>query len=240
MIRLLAITPPAAVAPIIDPELVDAWVRAGLVERGLAVLLREPGLELDATLAAQRSWPLRRALSKYPVPVLVSVDPRRTSPSETTRQLARARWPIAGVQLRGDPERETCTRWREHLGPNVIIGRSVHGLSPDDAEGLDYTCLAPIHAPRTGTGSGKHPIGVDGLRAWTRSRDDILALGGITAHSAAACLAAGARGVAGIRLFFGRSAEDRQDVQALRQLLAGADAHDHGHGHAQAKGRGRG
>ena len=61
-------------------------------------------------------------------------------------------------------------------------------------------------------GEEKQAIGLDGLRRWADLRDDIVALGGITASNARACLDAGAHGFAGIRAFFGPRAEARQDV----------------------------
>ena len=75
--RLLAITPPRALAPHIDAGLVEAWI-AGLAEQGyppqtLAVLLREPGLGPAHILGDRRLWPLRAALA-HRGPSLVQVD----------------------------------------------------------------------------------------------------------------------------------------------------------------------
>lgn len=245
MIRLLAITPPAASAPELDPALVDAWLEAGAGELGLAVLLREPGAGPEATLAQARLAPLRRALAERGVAALVSVDPRTTSPEQGAGLLAAASPPPTGVQLRGDPSVEVCDRWRACLGPKAVIGRSIHGLPREGTttarRSVDYSCLAPIHAPNTRLpGDDKRPIGLEGLRRWTRARGDILALGGISPANAGACLAAGARGVAGIRLFFGRSEEARQDVGALCRVFAARGLLGAGEDHGTTKARRRG
>jgi thiamine-phosphate pyrophosphorylase len=138
--------------------------------------------------------------------------------------------PIAGVQLRGDPTDATVASWRAQLGAGATIGRSIHGNVPDTGPGpagVDYSCLAPIFPPNTMLpGDDKQAIGLAGLRAWTARRGDILALGGVGPANARACLDAGARGLAGIRLFFGRSDEAGQDVEALCRAL-GAASDDH-------------
>lgn len=213
--RLLAITPPASLAPVIEPRLVDVWLAAGAGELGLCVLLREPGASAEAILADARLLPLRRRLAELGVPALLSV-PASSVDAELVR---RADPPIAGVQLRGDPSKATCASWRAQLGAGTTIGRSIHGSVPEPGpgpEGIDYSCLAPIHAPHTLLpGDDKRAIGLAGLRAWTTRRGDIIALGGIGPANARECLDAGARGIAGIRLFFGRTDEAGQDVEAL-------------------------
>ncbi|PRP93809.1 thiamine-phosphate pyrophosphorylase [Enhygromyxa salina] len=218
--RLLAITPPRGLAGYdeLDPGLVDAWVEAGAATLGLAVLLREPGAGPRQILEDPRLLPLRRALARHEIPALLSVDPAAGSAS----MIAAADPPLAGVQLRADPSLETCRSWRAALGPGATIGRSVHGPTPGLPDpSVDYTCLAPIYAPNTRLpGEAKRPIGLDGLRAWAATCDELIALGGIAADNAAACLAAGASGVAGIRLFFGRMAPTQDNVAALCQVFA--------------------
>lgn len=218
--RLLAITPPAAIAPVIDVGLVELWLAAGAGALGLAVLLREPGAGPDETLGQPRLSALRAALAELGVPTLVSVS-ARLDPKTVAPLLLRDP-SLAGVQLRGDPSADQCARWRAVLGPTAVIGRSVHGLEPSDPAGLDYTCLAPIHAPQTMLpGGDKRAIGLTGLRRWTTVRRDVIALGGVTPANARACIDAGARGVAGIRLFFGPRDEARQDVARLCRALSG-------------------
>lgn len=222
--RLLAITPPTSIEPVIEPRLVDAWLAAGAGALGIGVLLREPGASAAAILADARLLPLRWRLAELGIPALLSVDGH--APERDVELVRRAEPPIAGVQLRGDPSAATCASWRTLLGSGAILGRSIHGSVPDRGPGpasIDYSCLAPIHAPRTMLpGDEKRAIGLAGLRAWTARRDDILALGGVDPTSARECLAAGARGLAGIRLFFGRTDEARQDVEALCRAFGAA------------------
>ncbi|PRQ09929.1 thiamine phosphate synthase [Enhygromyxa salina] len=232
--RLLAITPPAALAPTLDPAVVDSWLQAGADALGLAVLLREPGASAATILADPRLLALRHALAVRGVPALVSVDPTALE----LEPLLTAAPALAGIQLRGDPAPELCERWRVQL-PGMTIGRSVHGATPTPNRFVDYTCLAPIFPPHTvQAGVDKRAIGLDALRSWTAVCGDVIALGGVTPANADACLAAGARGVAGIRLFFARNAEARDNVGALRQVFSlrespGPD--DHG---SQAQRRG--
>jgi thiamine monophosphate synthase len=223
-VQLLAITPPASIAPTIEPRLVDAWLAAGAGALGLCVLLREPGADARAILLDARLAPLRRRLAELGVPALLSVDGH--APERDAELVRRADPPIAGVQLRGDPSATTCASWRAQLGAGAILGRSIHGGVPEsgsDLAGIDYSCLAPIHAPRTRLpGDDKQPIGLAGLRTWTAQRGDIIALGGVGPANARACLDAGARGIAGIRLFFGRTEEAGQDVAALCRVFGAA------------------
>lgn len=240
--RLLAITPPAALAPLLDPGLVEQWLLAGAGALGLAVLLREPGAGAMAILADRRLLALRHALAGVGVPALVSVDPSVPASEfdELVAGLLAAQPAIAGIQLRGDPSPAICERWRTKL-PGMTIGRSVHGATPTPNAVVDYTCLAPIYPPHTlQPGVDKRAIGLGGLRRWTAVGHDLIALGGITPANAGACLAAGARGVAGIRLFFGRNATARDNVEALRQVFSlrespGPEVDDHG---SQAQRRG--
>ncbi|HLT38914.1 MAG TPA: thiamine phosphate synthase, partial [Enhygromyxa sp.] len=201
--RLLAITPPASVAPRLDPGLVDAWIRGGALELGIAVLLREPGAELQATLGDPRFAALRVALDDRGIPTLVSAAADAID-EQTAELLIAARPALAGVQLRGDPSVADTQRARDLLGSRMI-GRSCHGQTPDPvAHAVDYTCLAPVFAPRTAQpGRPKQAIGLAALARWAAVVPRVLALGGVDPGTASACLAAGASGLAGISLFFG-------------------------------------
>ena len=64
-------------------------------------------------------------------------------------------------------------------------------------QGADFAVLAPVFEK-----PGAAPCGLDALRAAAKGcAIPVLALGGVTIDNASACLAAGAAGVAGIRLF---------------------------------------
>jgi thiamine-phosphate pyrophosphorylase len=81
-------------------------------------------------------------------------------------------------------------------------------------EGADFVVFGPVFEkqsrPRV------WPAGLDGLREACRTGIPVLALGGVTLENAAACLKAGAAGIAGIRLFQESKIEDV--VMALRAL----------------------
>jgi thiamine-phosphate pyrophosphorylase len=105
-----------------------------------------------------------------------------------------------GVQLPSGsiPVRE----WRRVLPPDFLIGVSCHSLPEiQEASGADFLVYGPVFSS-----PGKGPaVGLDALRrAVEATTTPVFALGGITTENAAACLDAGAAGIAGIRLFQGR------------------------------------
>ena len=63
------------------------------------------------------------------------------------------------------------------------------------------------------------PAGLDALHEAWQEKIPVLALGGITLENAAACIQAGAAGIAAIRLF--QQNEMGEIVAALRRLEAG-------------------
>lgn len=228
--ELLAITPPASQAPVVDAELVAAWLRAGLGERRLAVLLREPGADAATILSDDRLLALRRALDDADIPALLSVDPAQAlADPELPALVVRARPAIRGLQLRGDPELAVIQRVRARF-PALILGRSSHGEPPtagvvasSQRLGLDYSCVAPIFAPRTRQpGVDKQAIGLDSLARWCARDPRVVALGGLDGERARACLDAGAAGVAGISMFFGAIAQVEDNAASLRRVLARA------------------
>ena len=116
-------------------------------------------------------------------------------------------------------------------GPSTrLLGRSCHGIPQPGHTSVDYTLVAPIFAPTTGQpgrpAGSKVPAGLVALRAWTREPGArVFALGGVGPATAAACLAAGADGLAGIGVFFGEPARVAQDVAALCDRLAAHARH---------------
>jgi thiamine-phosphate pyrophosphorylase len=64
--------------------------------------------------------------------------------------------------------------------------------------GADFVVFGPVFAKKD---AAEIRAGVELLRSVCRSNIPVFALGGVTAENAAECAAAGARGVAGIRLF---------------------------------------
>ncbi len=86
---------------------------------------------------------------------------------------------------------------RELLGPEALIGRSVHGAEEArraQDEGADYVFLGPIW--ETPSHPGGAPLGPDAISRSQPAR--VIAIGGITPERARLCRAAGAYGVAAI------------------------------------------
>jgi thiamine-phosphate pyrophosphorylase len=82
---------------------------------------------------------------------------------------------------------------RRYLGPEVFLSRACHDLESAAEADVDARLVSPIFAAR----KGRSPLGVTGLRkARERGGPALFALGGVEADNAAACLAAGAEGVA--------------------------------------------
>jgi thiamine-phosphate pyrophosphorylase len=87
---------------------------------------------------------------------------------------------------------------------NFLVGKSCHSLEEAldaDATGSSYILLGPIFETPSKAGYGL-PLGLEKLaKVAEKVKTPILALGGITTGRVQACLAHGATGVAGIRLF---------------------------------------
>ncbi|MGA8597243.1 MAG: thiamine phosphate synthase [Bryobacteraceae bacterium] len=81
--------------------------------------------------------------------------------------------------------------------PGLIVARSCHNEEEVRTAKADFVTFSPIF-----TSPGKsEPVGLDALRSVCRYPIPVFALGGVTLQRAAACIEAGAAGVAGIRLF---------------------------------------
>jgi thiamine-phosphate pyrophosphorylase len=95
--------------------------------------------------------------------------------------------------------------WRALTPQGFLLGVSCH--SPEEAraaagEGANYVFFGPVFAPLSKPAQGP-PVGLAGLaRAVSAAgKIPVLALGGITRANIAACIEAGAAGVAGISLY---------------------------------------
>jgi thiamine-phosphate pyrophosphorylase len=101
---------------------------------------------------------------------------------------------------------------------NLLVGVSCHSLEsavPAAQNGADYIFFGPVFATPSKEALGA-PQGLSLLAEICRSVNiPVLAIGGITLKNAPACLAAGAAGIAAIRLFQ-ETADLRSLVQALR------------------------
>lgn len=105
-------------------------------------------------------------------------------------------------------------RLRERLPALQIVGVSCHNEQEAEeaaAAGADYLLVSPVFA--TPSKPGAQPLGLERLRRICQGTSvPVFALGGVSRGNAAQCVAAGAKGVAGIRLF--------QEAEPLSALLA--------------------
>ena len=179
-----------------------------------------------------------RPLAQVAEEALRRIEPRRT------RLLINSRLDVAlavgagGVHLTSGDLAASQTRMvaAKAGGPiesrNLLIGVSCHSVSEvrlAAEDGADFVVLAPIFekiiAPMTvasaaqpaGDGSRLPGIGCQAIHEASRSVSvPILALGGVTVANADSCLAAGAAGVAAIRLF--QEGDLTETVRRLRAL----------------------
>ncbi len=83
---------------------------------------------------------------------------------------------------------------------NCVVAVSCHTAGEvrlAGAEGADFAVFGPVFE-KVGTSLS---VGLDALRAACVGRMPVLAIGGVTLENARACIAAGAAGIAAIRLF---------------------------------------
>jgi hypothetical protein len=198
--RLVAITPPDGGLDLCAR--IAAMGQAAAPDgRRVGVLVRAPDLDLGA-------WePLLAAL----VPVVraaglrlgVNVG-RRGDPEHMARFSAlAAAWAPDWLQI---PERSApLATWRQSLGASgcsgVALSRSCHdaaGVARAFAARANWVMVSPVCA--TASKPASAPLGMAGLgRLVSEGNGPVVALGGVDADNAAACLALGAAGVAAIR-----------------------------------------
>ncbi|MEJ2009410.1 MAG: thiamine phosphate synthase [Acidobacteriota bacterium] len=104
---------------------------------------------------------------------------------------------------------------RRHVGKDFLLGASCHWLDQAleaEAGGADYFLLGPVFDTPSKRRYGP-PLGLDKFSEVAhRIKIPVLALGGITVERVRGCLAAGAAGIAAIRLF--------QDCPSLEDRVA--------------------
>lgn len=107
----------------------------------------------------------------------------------------------------------------QKLAGRFLVGASTHSLEDAIAAeraGADYLIFGPVFATPSKAAYGP-PQGVEKLAAICRRVSiPVLAIGGIALENARECLAAGAEGIAAIRLF-----QEAENMAALVQELRG-------------------
>jgi len=112
---------------------------------------------------------------------------------------------------------EMVTEWRRSAGlSNFTIGVSCHSLESARAAergGADYIFFGPVFATPSKAAYGA-PQGIERLREVCATVEiPVLAIGGVKFENASACIAAGAAGIAAIRLF--QEAKDGAQLAAV-------------------------
>ena len=192
-------------------SLVESWSNGGVH----FIQLREKDLSADAleSLAREIMGKIDRSRSK----LLVNVS--------TLQSAARAVAAGAdGVHLAGKPRPGLVDKVRQSfrsinpIAGTPIISVPCHSLEDIDVavqEEVDLMLFSPVFEKVSGEKLSVQPQGLEGLRracAAARAKP-VFALGGVTADNASDCVAAGAAGIAGIRLFAGEDWRRLQNGQ---------------------------
>jgi thiamine-phosphate pyrophosphorylase len=130
-----------------------------------------------------------------------------------------------GVHLRANDISPSAARsiWREAAARDsqlaarpwtvAVSCHSPAAVARAQSQGADFAVFAPVFEKKDAP--SVEPRGIEALREACLAKIPVFALGGVTLANAAACLSAGARGIAGIRLFQQNRVEDV--VRALRK-----------------------
>jgi len=134
--------------------------------------------------------------------------------AEVTRWVKRN---AAGVVV---SDRGAASQFPVSVGREFLVGASCHSLEGAMAaarDGADYIFFGPVFATPSKERFGE-PQGVKKLAAVCSAVSvPVIAIGGITLENAGECIAAGAAGIAAIRLFQ-NAAEPAQVVSVLKKL----------------------
>ena len=172
----------------------------------------------------EKDLPARELLALVRAAVAMAGTARRT---DAARVLVNDRLDVAlaagaaGVHLGGESlALGDVVRWcRSGNAPaHFLAGISCHNLEQArqaERAGASYIFFGPIFDTPSKRSFGR-PQGVSLLEEVCRTiRLPVIAIGGVNEENAAACLRAGAAGIAAIRLF-----QESRDITALRQTLA--------------------
>jgi thiamine-phosphate pyrophosphorylase len=116
---------------------------------------------------------------------------------------------------------EPAIEWRRSAGrPDFLVGVSCHSLESARAAGrggANYIFFGPVFATPSKAAFGA-PQGIERLREVCAAVEiPVLAIGGVNLENARACLAAGAAGIAAIRLF--QEAKDEAELAAKLKAM---------------------
>lgn len=171
-----------------------------LTGRALELLARDAMTAIgEASLTTNHQPPTTRLLinSRTDIAIAVGADGVHLRSDDISPAEGRRLWSLCGA---GTPARE-----------RPVIGVSCHSREEvlrAESEGADFAVFAPVFGKQ-----GSAPAGIAALREACRGKIPVFALGGVTLENAAACLEAGAAGIAAIRLF-----QDNKIEEVVRVL----------------------
>ena len=147
---------------------------------------------------------------------------------QKTRLLINSRTDIAlavgadGVHLRSKDVSPADLRrlWRmagNESEPTLAVSCHTHQeVTAAQSDGADFAVFAPVFEKKDTRAPG---TGLEALHAACQQDIPVLALGGITLENAHSCLQAGAKGIAGVRIF--QEGNLAETVSRLRALASG-------------------
>ena len=198
--RLLAISPPVA----------DRWIEQ-------LDLLVECGVHALVLRLVEGPGDLLTILERAPLPSGLSVLVRPSRGEDVALAMRHG----LGLHLPAtwDPDQH-----RDTFGG--LLSTACHHLvelERAQAAACDFALYSPVFPPGSKPQDTRRTLGLDGLRAGADAvAMPVLALGGVGPAQIAACLAAGAWGVAGIGAFFRGGEVDPASARAMSQALAEA------------------
>jgi thiamine-phosphate pyrophosphorylase len=175
-----------------------------LTARELEALAREAVRIIRENILTTNHQPLTTRLlinSRTDVALAVGADGVHLPSGDISTSEVRRIWSLCGAGALAR-ERPVITL-SCHTGANILRAES---------DGADFAVFAPVFEKKNAA-----PAGLAALREACKAKISVLALGGVTLENARACLAAGAAGIAAIRLFQENKIEDV--VRALRARL---------------------
>lgn len=190
----------------------DAIVVEAVAGGVTAVQLRDKHGDTHARVSAARR--LATALEGSGVPLLLNDDVEAAQAAG-----------LAGVHL--GPDDMHPARARARVGPNAVIGWSIHDLRQlGDAEAIDacdYLAASPVWPTPTKLDTTE-PLGLDGvstLRAEMPEHLPLVGIGGIDADNAADLVRAGADGIAVVSAIWAAS-DPKAAARRLRTIVDAA------------------
>jgi thiamine-phosphate pyrophosphorylase len=181
---------------------------------------------VDYIQLREKDLPVRKleALAFEAAALIRETSPRTGKGERATRLLINSRTDVAlacgadGVHLRSDdvsPKTvgeiwsQASTFARAQAPPAPVIAVSCHTIgdvAKAASAGATLAVLAPVFEKRDAPGAAV--AGIEGLRQACLYRIPVMALGGVTLDNARHCVAAGAAGIAAIRLFQNHEVSD--------------------------------